>query len=79
MKYLYYLQSTAKMMSREQQRRQDREFEREQELKDLKQLDIQWANFKSEERADEKRYLRMCHQEEMEREMQESLAKVSVV
>ena len=65
------------MMSKEQQRRQEREFEREQELKEMKKLEMQWANFKSEEKADEKRYLRMCHQEEMEREMQESLAKVS--
>ena len=59
------------MMSKEQQRRQERE------LKEMKKLEMQWANFKSEEKADEKRYLRMCHQEEMEREMQESLAKVS--
>lgn len=71
-------QTTAAMMSKEQQRRQEREFEREQDLKDMKKLEMHWANLKSEERADEKRYLRMCHQEEMERDMQESLVKVRV-
>lgn len=80
--YIFLLQTTVRRLTASERERQLQNFRRQEEVREdtLRQLGTQKlleANMSNEERLSEKRYIRRMMMEQKEREMEDTILKVS--